>query len=214
MRVCPSCFGAVAVGMRHCPHCGAEVLDSKSEQKASLKCPRCECNLDVQIVGKYPLHVCKQCGGLWVKKESFQNICTREEEQEAVLSFRFDSMEPLPGQVRKSRRAYAPCPECQKLMNHRNFSGSGIVLDWCRDHGSWFDKAELQHIIMFIREGGLRKAREREISQLREREKELRKRELRVSASLVTASLSPDVTDVDFENSNDPILYFLNQLFR
>ena len=54
-------------------------------------------------------------------------------------------------------------------MNRSNFAGcSGVVVDWCKAHGSWFDKDELRRIIEFIRAGGLRKAREREKQGLRE----------------------------------------------
>ena len=61
------------------------------------------------------------------------------------------------------------CPECGKLMNRKNFSGcSGVVLDWCREHGSWFDRNELQQIVAFIRNGGLHKARELEQLQIKE----------------------------------------------
>jgi Zn-finger nucleic acid-binding protein len=212
VRVCPSCYGAVSVGMRHCPHCGGEVLSSKSEQKKSVQCPRCEGNLVPQTVGKHTLIVCNQCGGIWADKDSFQNICTREEEQEAVLAFQSGPPESLLTPARKSRRAYMPCPECGKLMNHKNFSGSGVVLDWCRDHGSWFDRQELQRIVEFIRKGGLRKARERELSQLKERESQLRMQEIQVAA--FNRRLDARDAGLELHLSNDPLLKFLSQMFR
>jgi Zn-finger nucleic acid-binding protein len=212
VRVCYSCYGAISVGMRHCPHCGAEALTSKSDQNKSLQCPRCEGNLIPQAVGKHTLLVCNQCGGLWADKDGFQDICTKEEEQEAVLAFQSEPLEQAPAPARKSRRAYMPCPDCGKLMNHKNFSGSGVVLDWCRDHGSWFDRQELQRIVEFIRKGGMRKARERELSQLKERESQLRLQEMQVAA--LNRRLDTGNAGLELHFKNDPLLNFLSQMFR
>jgi Zn-finger nucleic acid-binding protein len=212
VRICPSCYGAVSIGMRHCPHCGSEVSGSQPEQKGSFQCPRCERDMLSQKVGKHPLQVCIQCGGLWVNKHAFQDICTREEEQEAVLAFQPEPSEPSPPRTTGSHRAYVPCPECKKLMNHKNFSGSGVVLDWCRDHGSWFDRQELQRIIAFIKQGGLRKAREREMSQLKEQESQLRMKEMQISA--LNGRFDSENAGLELHMGSDPLLKFLSQMFR
>ena len=209
VRMCSFCFGAASIGMRHCPYCGSEIADSAQQKAGTLRCPRCECNLSPQVIGKHPLQICMQCGGLWVDKDSFQDICIHEEAQEAVLNFKPELPESLSTRVRRPRRAYIPCPNCGKLMNHKNFSGSGVVLDWCRNHGSWFDRQELQRIVMFIREGGLRKARERELSQL----KELKSR-LRMHETQLAAQIDPNFEVIKVENNSDPLLKFLFQMFR
>ena len=61
-------------------------------------------------------------------------------------------------------------------------SASGVVLDWYRDHGSWFDRNELQQVVAFIRSGGLHKARELEQLELKEQEERIRMEELQMSA--------------------------------
>jgi Zn-finger nucleic acid-binding protein len=54
-------------------------------------------------------------------------------------------------------------------MNRSNFGmRSGVIIDVCRGHGTWFDRDELRRVIEFIRSGGLDLARQREIEQLRE----------------------------------------------
>ncbi len=51
---------------------------------------------------------------------------------------------------------YAWCPECQKTMARMNFGGhSGIVVDVCREHGTWFDRGELEASLGFVRAGGI-----------------------------------------------------------
>jgi Zn-finger nucleic acid-binding protein len=105
------------------------------------------------------------------------------EEQEAVLGYKPDPTNAPAASNHKPRRAYIPCSECGKLMNPKNFSGcSGIVMDWCRNHGCWFDRNELQQIVLFIRNGGLRKAREHEQFQLKEQEDRVRREEFALAA--------------------------------
>lgn len=212
-RICPACFGRVASGMKHCPFCGTVVPESAPGEKSSLRCPHCESALEQTAVGKHTLHECVQCGGLWIDKNSFQDICTREEEQEAVLRFRFEKKSQSGKSQLKRKRTYIPCPECGKLMNHKNFSHcSGVILDWCRDHGSWFDKKELQEIVTFIRNGGLKKARERERRNLQEEKARLRMQKFDLAArSNSMAGLSGGVAG--FDQTGESILQFLADTF-
>lgn len=39
---------------------------------------------------------------------------------------------------------------------------SGVVVDVCRNHGTWFDRNELHRIVLFIRNGGLDLSRDRQ----------------------------------------------------
>ena len=77
---------------------------------------------------------------------------------------------------------YLPCPVCGELMSRRNFADvSGVILDWCRGHGWWFDAHELERVIRFLEGGGMEQARrhqhERRKGELerlaRQREREL-----------------------------------------
>jgi Zn-finger nucleic acid-binding protein len=54
-------------------------------------------------------------------------------------------------------------------MNRVNFGKrSGIVLDACAQHGTWFDADELRRVVEFVRDGGLDRARAKERQQLEE----------------------------------------------
>lgn len=51
---------------------------------------------------------------------------------------------------------YARCPTCSQPMSRMNFgTRSGIVVDVCRAHGTWFDRGELDAVLDFVREGGI-----------------------------------------------------------
>jgi len=48
-------------------------------------------------------------------------------------------------------------------MNRMNFARcSGVIVDVCRGHGTWFDASELRGIVEFIRAGGLELSRQKE----------------------------------------------------
>jgi len=167
-RICGACFRAVGIREKHCSHCGANVQDAQSvNTERALKCPRCDNELELQKTGGQLIHTCQQCGGMWLNGQSFQNICDNEAEHETVLCHISQALTPQT--IEKSRKAYIPCPECGKLMNQKNFAGcSSIILDSCREHGIWFDRQELHRIVAFIREGGMRRSRQKEIRDLQE----------------------------------------------
>lgn len=52
-------------------------------------------------------------------------------------------------------------------MNRINFARcSGVIVDICKGHGTWFDRDELSGIVQFIRGGGLEVSRKKEKAEL------------------------------------------------
>jgi len=171
---CPSCFGMIFLGSKFCPHCGVRVGRTEDEAEAVKKpCPRCQVALESIGLGPnetVKVHECPKCTGLWVGVATFEAVCTDREEQAIVLGGA--SPPPAPVELTLEEVHYLHCPECHTLMNRVNFAGrSGVIIDTCRGHGTWFDKDELQHIVEFIRAGGLEVAREHEREQLKEEAK-------------------------------------------
>ncbi len=209
-RICSLCYGSVTVGMRHCPNCGAVMDAPRSDKAATLDCPRCRTELSIVAVGRQEIHECLHCGGLWLNKETFQEICTRQEEQEAVLNFHFEASPPAATRPAVQPRAYVPCPQCGKLMNRENFAGcSGVILDWCRNHGSWFDREELRQILTFIRNGGLRKARDRELAKIDDEKQRLRAQQLASRSGLEGTALAGSL---DTDPAGDPFIRLISTL--
>jgi Zn-finger nucleic acid-binding protein len=178
---CPSCFGMMFLGNRHCPRCGARG-DRAAEVKddVSRSCPRCRVEMPPVVVGETRMRECERCGGLWVDAATFEQICADREQQSAVVAA---SASPTPlrtsGHLEPARVRYVPCPECGQLMNRVNFAHcSGVVVDICKGHGTWFDRDELAEIVGFIRAGGLEAARAREKRQIAEERRLLRQEQL------------------------------------
>lgn len=186
--------------MKHCPWCGAGAREGEFVS-VERKCPHCAQKLSQVNLSRHTVLECLRCGGLWVDKATFQDICTGQEEQEAVLAFHDGADNPAAAQPTASSRVYIPCPECGTLMNRQNFAGcSRVILDWCREHGAWFDRSELHQIVTFIRSGGLKKAREREKRQLEDEKAHVRQQQLSLSArtpasAVVSASLWSEDSD-------------------
>jgi Zn-finger nucleic acid-binding protein len=128
------------------------------------------------VIGSTTVQECERCLGLWVDVPSFEKICADREQQAAVLG----AASPAPrGEVSEGKVRYAPCPECAQLMNRINFARcSGVIVDICKGHGSWFDREELTRIVEFIRAGGLDAARAKEKAAIEEDRRQLRQEQL------------------------------------
>jgi Zn-finger nucleic acid-binding protein len=173
--VCSKCYGAIFIGMKHCPWCGETSTTGKQAESPKGKCPRCNVDFLLLKVSEKTLNECPSCGGLWVDNDTLQEICTNQEKQQAIMGFNPEQVAGTSAPAAQFGRIYIPCPVCQKLMNRRQFSGcSRVIIDWCKAHGTWFDRNELRQIVEFILAGGLNKAREREKLQLEAERQSLR----------------------------------------
>ncbi len=58
--------------------------------------------------------------------------------------------------------SYRPCPCCDALMHRRNFGqSSGVIIDTCSLHGTWFDAGELPAVLRFTESGELLRSEQR-----------------------------------------------------
>lgn len=75
---------------------------------------------------------------------------------------------------------------------------SGTIVDVCRGHGTFLDTGELHAIVTFIQQGGVERAREREIDELREERRRLEAQaaQLRRHAADTPASTGWDTTAI------------------
>ena len=117
-----------------------------------------------------PVHGCRGCGGVWIETAVLDRLLAA-----AAAHAVADGRPVRPAQVKgrtmaSTKVVYRKCAVCSDHMQRRNFARvSGIVVDQCRHHGTFFDAGELEDVIAFVRSGGLRLAAERD-AQERERE--------------------------------------------
>ena len=204
---CPSCFGLVFVGSKHCQHCGAAITAVQA-QTSALHCPRGCGTLRQLTLGGVGLSECEHCSGVWLAQPAFQKLCA-EEERRAVFLGAESQRRRTPATGVPTVR-YVPCPICAKLMNRINFGKrSGIVVDSCAKHGTWFDADELRRVVEFVRDGGLDRARAIEKEQLEDE-----RRRMAISHDLVAhgapAPLRRDTGEVE---ADSPFARFITTLF-
>lgn len=164
--VCPECYSRMAKGARFCCTCGVGIAPVASLSPLNDKlCPRCDGLLAVQEFEGGSLVDCTVCGGIWLDSEEFKRV-SQETEKDAVSKYvraRKESTGQADVEREKSVR-YLKCPTCGEYMHRKNFAyASGVIIDWCRAHGYWFDRNELEAILGFIRDGGLEVARDKEV---------------------------------------------------
>ncbi len=160
------------IGSKHCQRCGAAAALAEVKGSEQRNCPRCLIEMSFIEIGSTALRECEKCFGLWLDVPSFEKLCADREQQSAVLG----SASPAPSRaVRETSKVkYVPCPECSQLMNRINFARcSGVIVDLCKGHGTWFDRDELSRIVEFIRGGGLEASRVREKEEIRDERRRL-----------------------------------------
>lgn len=142
---------------------------------------------DGTVGGTLSVADCAQCHGMWLGRETVERLVASHAEDSLVLSL-------VPGfaatMARDARSVgdltavrYRRCPTCDAVMNRVNFARiSGIIVDVCKKHGTWFDALELPAVLDFVRQGGLDMARKRETEALGEARRRLERERLMRSA--------------------------------
>ena len=112
----------------------------------SLPCPSCPGDLTPAQVGGTAARECARCGGLWLDRATLDALNAGHARQESVLAHSATTAARAEGQERARR-----CPVCGTLMGRRNYGReSGVAVDACPEHGTWFDADELQHVVRFM----------------------------------------------------------------
>ena len=155
--VCPECYSRNVDAAAFCAACGVAFRPQQVPSAGeALACPVCEQDLVLRRIGEITVRECGTCRGLWVPGGHFDRIV------DATVARRRPS--PSNGLCAPSARvgetsgpvSYRRCPDCGQVMYRKNFgSRSGVIVDWCKAHGTWLDADELGHIASFIAEGGL-----------------------------------------------------------
>lgn len=117
-------------------------------------CPRCRTPLGVTERESEEMLGCVSCGGYFVPLEVLHRLVDAHRPETAPPpSVRV----PAPAGVHvEARVVYLPCPRCGNSMNRGVFGRkSGVIVDTCRMHGTWFDARELEACEAYVEAGGL-----------------------------------------------------------
>ena len=214
IRACPRCFARVFLGCKHCNQCGTKI-DTPAQVNAdgtasTRRCPRCDRaeQLDARLVGDVLLDECPSCHGVWLDVAAVERVI--QERRQASISEIIGMARPAGGAAddpsTSGSKMYLRCPDCDNLMNRLNFGRrSGIIVDVCRPHGTWFDADELPRVVEFVQKGGLEAAERRHIENLRE---EARRAKASAAAELAGARAPAAGFGFGGRRSSDNVLVF------
>jgi Zn-finger nucleic acid-binding protein len=171
---CDNCFARLFEGMKYCPHCGGPGNFGQVNHEAeTLACPGCgdqHCTsaLVQRRVGDQTLHECLACHGLWLPAHVVDAIVTDANARalfapDAVHGAAVAATRTATASKHLSAFRYRRCPACAKMMSRVNLAKiSGVIVDRCSQHGTFFDLDELHALVRFLEQGGLDRARARE----------------------------------------------------
>jgi hypothetical protein len=153
---CGRCYELSYPDALHCAGCGHELGLEPIAEPSALQCPDCKRPFDAFCDVSGSLLACAGCGGQFVTHALLRALLeSREVLGRAVPA----TAGVVRGNPLKEPVRYRPCPQCGQIMNRKNFgSSSGIVLDVCTSHGSFFDAGELPRVLVFVERGGLARA--------------------------------------------------------
>ncbi len=183
---CPECFARMPEAARFCCECGIEIHpEAIRTTREKAPCPRCRGQLVLRELEQGHYTECTACAGIWLDAQSFDRaIEKRDVTSLAAFLATSGSAGPAPSASRVEPVKYVPCPVCARLMNRKNFGGcSGVIVDWCKGHGFWFDAGEMERVISFVGAGGLDRARELEILHARQEIAHLEEQKRAVASS-------------------------------
>jgi Zn-finger nucleic acid-binding protein len=166
VRACPCCFGKLFLGTKFCPQCGAksdEPATALSDGNAAPRhCPRCrgggQLRLESRLARNIMLDTCPECFGVFVDSDLLERILAELRYRSAdskAADARTDNTAPRPAAAQRGP-FYVKCPDCDANMARRVFAErAGVIVDVCRNHGTWLDPDELDQLVAFVQRGGL-----------------------------------------------------------
>ncbi len=146
-------------------------------------------------VGTLAMNECRGCHGLWLDARTVAKL-ERDADARATFTVTQSTFAGAPGNSHQNVRGntspirYRRCPICADVMSRVNVARiSGVIVDRCQEHGTYFDIDELQQLVQFLENGGVDRARTREREALADERrhlqfmKELEQKQMRFEAS-------------------------------
>ncbi|MFO0643018.1 MAG: hypothetical protein U0183_27575 [Polyangiaceae bacterium] len=143
---CAACSHVDGPNVRSCSACGHPRALDPLDDPMDGPCPRCSAPLQGSGGGSDGVLGCYGCGGTFVTHAGLAELC--DTNATAPPFARAEATRSV------SEAAYVACPQCHELMARRTFGGrSGLVVDVCGRHGTWFDPTELAAALRVVASG-------------------------------------------------------------
>lgn len=156
---CPDCGVPNLAKSRTCTNCHSDMWATTRIEGTNHDCPTCSERLQAIVEKGQSLEHCPKCQGIWIRQSDFYALCLAPSitiDWSPSIALNYFPKQKLATEL---VTRYRSCLECGLAMTRVNFGrASGIVVDMCREHGTWFEAGELPAIMGFLKAGGLQHA--------------------------------------------------------
>ena len=161
------------------------------------------------------VQACETCAGVWVDRDTLGQLLDSAAQAARPSSSDAVQRKTMPVGLATSKVVYRHCPECKQAMLRKNFGTiSGIVVDVCGHHGTFFDYGELPGVMDFVRSGGLGLSQKHaEAEDLRDAKTRFN-RGLTASPGMGPAWLEGDLRDPASDEFLRRVGVFIRNMFR
>jgi len=184
---CVHCGAPLPGKTIRCPYCDTlndvdlrRMQENLGKEAASdRKCPRCDIlmkSVDLGIDGTFYIERCERCLGLFFDPGELEHVLdVSTQPPDEVDRERLNVM--IEEEYLDERRPvkYLKCPVCHELMNRKVYGAkSGVIVDYCSQHGVWLDGGELAQLVKWADAGGIKvdaEAKERDAKSEARRER-------------------------------------------
>ncbi len=164
---CPSCLSMSKEGAKFCSGCAKPLVAHVDKpEETDEPCPHCRIPMRRRGVGKHKPRECPMCCGLFIEGHVLEKMIRDQENRiDEVAS---PMAQPEQAKLSGGPVKYVKCPVCGTIMNRLNYGRiSGVIVDYCKDHGYWLDPGELEKIAKWVATGGLNKQYARELEDMK-----------------------------------------------
>lgn len=159
--ICPQCMTRIGNRARFCHACGVAVDPQPIGVSDPARCcPVCSGRPALghrSLPGGPSLLECDRCAGLWIGPGELRTLLDAAAASGQLLALLGPLGTARPTAPRGDASAgplYRPCVRCGQRMNRTRFAGrTAVVVDYCKDHGVWFDAEELAQALTQVRQG-------------------------------------------------------------
>lgn len=168
MAKCKHCSAPLPKKSIICEYCGVRNdIELRNKNigaklpKSKRTCPDCLIYLDHIDIGKnsrFIIEKCSRCYGLFFDHHELERLIDQSVDTSYWIDHhKLHSLLQYP--LHKDKIIYRRCPVCNKMMHRKNYSNrSGVIMDYCVDHGIWLDAGELKQIQEWTKLGGKQNA--------------------------------------------------------
>lgn len=119
-------------------------------EPVTLTCPHCRASLSHEDDWPDVVAACKSCGGVWLDNSATRSLLENADPAMVELSRSVSDSAPAPS---ADTGAHRPCAKCSHPMVMTAISGTDVQVDLCSEHGTWFDRNELEHLAQALSAG-------------------------------------------------------------